>query len=177
VRLKPELKGALLTLLGIAIILVGVWIFIGVRIGIWTPIEYGRYVELTVNLPVAHLLWHREIKAGDDAEQLIKDWRPHMISQYDPWIEMRWFPGGPSPDTISFVGIYVLAKNGKLVLASSYADDGVDQRIFFDTLTPADKAEERAALIAHVDKIRAEREKVGATNASQQFLSETNRSR
>ena len=173
-RLKPELKGALLTLLGIALILVGVWIFIGVRYRIWTPIGYGRFVELTVNLPVAHFLWEKEIKAGDDAEQLIKDWRPHMITRYGPWIEMRWFPGGPSPDTISFVGIYVLAKNGKLVLASSYADDGVDERIFFDTLTPADKTEERAALIAYVDKIRAEREKNSETNVSQQFLSETN---
>jgi hypothetical protein len=173
-RIKPELKGALLTLLCIALILVGFWIFIGVRNGIWTPVEYGRFVELTVNLPVAHLLWQKEINAGDDAEQLIKEWRPHTITRYGPWIEMRWFPGGPSPDTISFVGIYILAKNGKLVLASCYADDGVDQRIFFDTLTPADKAEERAALIAYVDKIRTEREKNSATNGSQQFLTETN---
>jgi len=166
-RIKPELKGALLTLFGIALILVGLWIFIGVRYRIWTPIEYGRFIELTVNLPVAHLLWEKEIKAGDDAEQLIKEWRPHMITRYGPWIEMRWFPGGPSPDTISFVGIYVLTKNGKLILASSYADDGVDERIFFDTLTPADKVEERAALTAYVDKIRAEREITGTTNVSQ----------
>jgi hypothetical protein len=166
-RLKPELKGALLTLLGIALIFVGVWIFIGCRIGIWTPIQYDRYIWLTENLQIANRLWHGETKAGDDAEILIKDWRPHMITRYGPWIEMRWFPGGRDTNYISFIGMYVLAKNGKLVLASSYTDDGVDERIFFDTLTPADKTEERAALTAYVDKIRAEREKAGTTNVSQ----------
>jgi hypothetical protein len=55
-QLKPELKGALLTLLCIALILVGIWVYTRVRIGIWTSIQYQRYVELTVNLPVAHLL-------------------------------------------------------------------------------------------------------------------------
>jgi hypothetical protein len=152
-RLKPELKGALLTLLCIALILVGIWICIGVRIGIWTPIQYQRYVELTVNLPVAHLLWHKEIKAGDDLEDLIKDWRPHMIIRFGPWVEMRWFPGGPNTNGISFVGIDVFAKNGKLVSASSYADDDVDERIFFNTFLLADENEERAALKAYVDKI------------------------
>ncbi len=173
-RIKPELKGALLTLLGIALILFGVWIFIGLRIGIWTPIQYDRYIWLTENLPVADLLWHGEIKAGDDAEILVKDWRPHEITRFGPWIEMYWFPGGPDTNGISFIGMYVLAKNGKLVLASSYTDDGVDERIFFNTLTPADEAEERAALKAYVEKLQAEREKSSKTNVSQQFLSETN---
>src|SRR5215469_6468373 len=86
-RLKPELKGVLLTLLCIALVLVGVWIFIGIRIGIWTPIEYGRFVELTANLPVAQKLWFGEIKAGDDAEKLINDWHPQMLTRYGPWIE------------------------------------------------------------------------------------------
>jgi hypothetical protein len=173
-RIKPELKGALLTLLGITLILVVVWIFIGCRIGIWTPIQYDRYIWLTENLQIATRLWHGETKAGDDAEKLIKDWRPHMISRFGPWIEMRWFPGGKDTNYISFIGIYALAKNGNLVLASSYADDGVDERIFFNTLTPADEAEERVEFKSYVDKMVAEREKANATNVSQQFLSETN---
>jgi len=175
VQIRPELKGALLTLLGIALILVGVWIFIGVRIGIWTPIEYGRFVELTANLPVAQKLWNGGIKAGDDAEQLIKECRPHTITRYGPWIEMQWFPGGPlPPGTISFVGISIVAKNGKLVFAGSFADDRVDKRIFFNTLTPADETENQADSKAHYEKWQAERGKNSATNVSQQFLSETN---
>src|ERR1039457_3332511 len=102
-RLKPEIKGALLTLLGIALILVGVWVFIGFRIGIWTPVQYKRYIWLTENLPVADLLWHGEIKAGDDAETLVKDWRPHELTRFGPWIEMYWFPGGPDTNRISFI--------------------------------------------------------------------------
>jgi hypothetical protein len=166
-RLKPELKGALLTLLCIALILIGVWIYVGVRFGIWTPNEYGRFVELTVNLPVAEKLWTGQIKAGDDAEQLIKDWRPHILTRYGSWIEMRWYPGGPLPNVIPLVGIYVLAKNGKLVLASSYADDGLDERIFFNALKPADEKEQRTALEESVDKIRAEREKSIGTQTNQ----------
>jgi hypothetical protein len=176
-RLKPELKGALLTLLGIALILVGVWIFVGVRIGIWTPIQYDRYIWLTENLQVANRLWQGEIEVGDDAEKLIDDWHPHMISRFGPWIEMRWFPSGKDTNSISLIGIYVLAKNGKLVLASSDADDGVDERMFFDTLTPADKTEERAALETYVGNIMADRERAAPTNVNQQLGSETNQSR
>ena len=166
-RLKPELKGALLTLFGIALILVGVWIFMGLRIGIWTLIQYERYNYLTKNLPVAYLLWHGEIKAGDDAEKLVADRRPHMLARYGPWIEMRWYPGGPNTNCISFIGMYVLAKNGKLILAGSYSDDGVDEKTFFDTLTSADKAEERTALIAYLDNITAERERADRTKVNQ----------
>jgi hypothetical protein len=41
-------------------------------------------------------------------------------------------------------------------------------------LAPADKTEERADLKAYFEKLQAERKKTSATNASQQFLSETN---
>ena len=87
---------------------------------------------------------------------------------------MYWFPGGPDTNRISFIGIFVLAKNDRLVLASSYTDDRVDNRIFFNTLTPLDKAEYRAALKAYVAKLQAEREKTGTATVNQQFHSETN---
>jgi hypothetical protein len=176
-RLKPELKGALLTLFCIALILVGVWIFIGLRRGIWTPIQYERYVWLTENLPVADLLWHGKIKAGDDTEQLIKDRPPHDMTRFGRWIQMYWYPGGPYTNGFSFVGMYALSKDGKLVLASSYSDDGLDERIFFDSLTLANKNEEQAALKTYADKIQSEREEVATTNLNQGFLSETNQNR
>src|SRR6185437_3322648 len=176
-RLKPELKGALLTLFGITLVLVGLWIFAGLRLGIWTPIEYDRYLWLTANLGVADRLWHGDIKAGDDAEKLINEWRPHMITRFGPWIEMRWFPGGYSPDSISFIGICVISKDGRLVLASSYTDDGVDNRIFFNTLTPAAQTEYQAALKTYVQKEMADREKYqssASANASQSSFLNTN---
>jgi hypothetical protein len=178
VRLKPELKGALLALLGVALVLVGVWAFVGIRLRIWTYREYERYVWLTANLPVAHLLWRGEMKAGDDVEELIKVWRPHVATKFDPWVELRWFPGGPSQDTISLIGIYVIAKNGRLVLASSYPDDGVLDRMFFNSLSPEEASVFRAALKAHVDKLRGERQDSaqpnGAANGSQPSRSDTN---
>jgi hypothetical protein len=159
VRLKPELKGALLALLGVALLLVALWIYTGVRLRIWTYHEYGRYVWLTANLPVARALWHDEMKAGEDVEQLITMWRPHMTNRFDRWVELRWFPGGPSKDTISFIGVWVLAKDGVLVTASSYSDDGVLDRTFFNTLTTNDTAEYRTAFEAYVDRIQTERHK------------------
>jgi hypothetical protein len=162
----------------VALVLVGIWVFIGLRMHIWTYGEYGRYIWLTANLPVAHALWHHEIKPTEDVENLIKVWQPHMISRFDHWVELRWYPHGPSEDTLSLIGIFVLAKDGRLVLATSYSDDGVLDRVFFDTLTPQERLDYRAALEAHVDKLRSERQNSaqqdGAANGSQPICSETN---
>jgi hypothetical protein len=158
-RLKPELKGAMLALLGVVLVFIGIWVFIGLRFGLWTTVEYDRYLFLTEHLKVAHDLWHREIKAGDDVEELIKNYRPHEIERFDGWAELRWFPDGPSKDTFSFVGMYVLAKDGRLVFGSSYTDDGIDDRIFFYTLTPATDAEYHAAMKSYILKREAEKKK------------------
>jgi len=180
-RIKPELKGALLALLGVVLLLAGLWIFTGLRLGIWTYHEYDRYVWLTANLEVAHKLWLGDINAGNNVEELIKVWRPHEINRFGRWIELRWFPGGPSHDAISLIGIWVLARDGVLVSASFYADDGLDQRSFFNTLTPVATTEYQAALKEYVDGLRAEHEKsvssVNVTNLNQPFRSETNQSR
>jgi hypothetical protein len=169
-RLKPELKGAVLALAGMATVLIGVWIYLGLRLHIWTYYGYERYVWLTANLPIAHSLWHQEIKPGDDVEKLIRQWRPHTISRFGRFVELRWFPGGPSQDTISFIGIWALAKDGRLTSASSYSDDGVIDRMFFDTLTPKERLEYRAALETYIDKLQAQKQNPvqqnGAANAA-----------
>ena len=154
-KIKPEIKGALLTLFSIALLFFILWICVGLRFGLWKYIEYDRYVWLTANLPVARQLWHKEIKAGDDAEIIIKEWSPHSMRRFGPWIEMSWYPGGPSKNSISFIGINVLAKDGILVSAGSYSDDGVDARVFFDTLAPEARAEMTAALKADIEKQNA----------------------
>lgn len=70
---------------------------------------------------------------------------------------MTWYPGGPLPDTIPLVGISVVAKDGVLVSAHSYADDGLAERTFFDILTPADEARLRADLTVYVEQLEADR--------------------
>ena len=178
-RIKPELKGALFALAGVALVHIGVWTFIGLRLRLWSYNEYERYVWLTANLPVARLLWHGEMKTGDDVWEVIKVWRPHMISRFDRWVELSWFPGGPSADGISLIGIRVIAKDGRLVSASSYSDDGLLYREFFDVLTPQEKSEYQAAMKAYVDTLRAERQNAaqqdGAANGSQPVSADTNR--
>jgi len=158
--------------------LLGLWLFIGIRFHFWTYRAYDRYVWLAANLPVARSLWHGEIKAGDDVEELIKIWRPHMITRCDRWVELRWFPGGPSQDTISFIGICVVAKDGKLASATSYADDGVLVQVFFSTLTSDETSELRTSLKAHANQWRAESQRqpqqIDPTNASHSMNSETN---
>lgn len=158
-RLKPELKGALLALLGVSLILIGFWIYTGVRLGIWTYRDYDRYVWLTANLPVAYALWHDQIKAGDNAEQLITNWRPHQITKFGPWIELRWYPHGPSTNSISFIGVCVIAKDGILVYASSYSDDGVLDRIIFNTMEPPVESEFNAAYKVYGEGLQIELEK------------------
>ncbi len=167
-RLKPELKGALLALLGVALVLIGFWIYTGIRLGIWTYRDYDRYVWLTANLPIANALWHDEIKAGDDAEQLITIWQPHQITKFGRWIELRWYPGGPSTNSIYFIGVSVIAKDGILVYASSYSDDGVLNRTLFNTMTPAVESEFNTAYKVYGEGLQIERERKakpsGATN-------------
>jgi len=154
-RLKPELKGALLTFLGLALVLVGAWIYTGIRLGIWRYSEYDRYNWLTANLPVARELWHGNIKAGDNVEELISRWHPHTISRFGRWVTLDWYPGGRSQDTISFIGITVIAEDGVLAEADSYSDDLVCARAFFNTLTPQAKTEYRAAFEAYVGELKA----------------------
>ncbi len=149
-------KHALLALLITILVPISLWIWAGMRLGIWTFREYERYIELTEQLPVARELWWGDIKAGDDVKNLINDQRPHMISQFGPWMELRWFPGGPSDDYISFIGMCVVAKNGVVISASSYTDDGIDNRVFFNTARPSDETNFLAAYKAYAERLGAE---------------------
>jgi hypothetical protein len=58
---------------------------------------------------------------------------------------MQWFPGGARDEIISFIGISVIAKNDRLVSAAAFSDDGLNNRIFFYTLTTNDEADYHAA--------------------------------
>jgi|GEM_PF-3155623 len=153
-RLKPKLRGALLALLGVTLVLVGICICTGVRLGIWRYCQYQRYNWLTANLPIARELWHGNIKSGEDVEKLISQWHPHVTSRFGRWVRLDWYPG-PSRDFISLIGICVIAKDGVLVQACSYSDDLVCAKTFFDVLTPQDQTRYRAALNAYTDGLRA----------------------
>ena len=151
-RLKPELRGALLTLLVLALLLVGLWIWIGIHIGIWTYPQYDRHIWLVETVPISHALWSHKINPGDNVDALIHEWHPHQITRFGRWIEMQWFPVNLPSNSISFIGISVIAKDGQLVQASAYSDDGLNDRTFFNTLTTNDEADFHTGYHAYVEQ-------------------------
>jgi hypothetical protein len=153
-RVKPKIKGLLYLFFGVALVLIGFWMYMGIQLGIWKYSEYDRYHWLTANLPITHELWRGEIQAGDDVEQIVSKWQPHVVRRYGPWMEMRWYPGGGPTNSLPLIGITVVARNGVLVRADSYSDDLLCARTFFTTLTPKAEAERRAAFATHVESLR-----------------------
>jgi hypothetical protein len=163
-RIRPELKGALLTLIFIALVLLGVWIHNGLRLGVWTYNQFDRYLWLTENMGVARELWHGNIKAGDDAEQFVKIWHPDSVTHFNHWIRMDWYPGGIRKDAISLIGITVVAHDEVLVQATSWSDDGLDGRVFFNTLSSETQSEFRKAFEEYVKALVEKRKSVNSTN-------------
>lgn len=157
-RLKSVLKRVLVSLLAIVFILAGIWIWIGIRIGIWTYPQYDRHIWLVENIPVARAFWRGDIKVGDNVDELIKQWPPSGSNRFDPWVILRWEPGDPNTG-ISFIGISAVAKNGVLVCASAYSDDRLNDRIFFNTMTTNDGAEFYRANRVYSEKLEAQWEK------------------
>ena len=150
----------MLTVVGLVLLLFCLWVWIGVRIGIWTYPQYQRHIWLVETVPVAQALWSHQINAGDNAYALIHEWNPDQIIRFGRWIEMRWFPGGPADDGISFIGVYVMGKDSALVAASAYSDDGLNSRRFFDTLTTNDESEFRSDDEEYVKRMVAGRDLV-----------------
>jgi hypothetical protein len=160
-RSRPQLKGALLMLLVIALLLVGLWVWIGVRTGMWTFMEYGRNLWLVENTPVLRAFWGGDINAGDSVEEVIDNWPPTKVDRFGPWAHLEWYPGvfsddHLSDDFLSYIGVCAFAKNGVLIYASSYSDDGLNNRVFFNSETTNDWAEYETALKAHSNDLRSE---------------------
>jgi hypothetical protein len=135
-RLKPEIKGALITLFAVALVLVCF------SVVIWLRTPYEEYLADALH-------WHH-IGPGDDVDEVIKDRRPNMIRKFDRWVLLNWIPNRHTPGTISFIGISIIAKDGKVVSAYCYDDDGSLVETFFDTLTTNEIAAYRAAFEAKV---------------------------
>jgi hypothetical protein len=156
-RLNRKIKALLFTVCGIALILVGFWVYTGVHLGLWKYSEYERYYWLTKSMPIARALWHGEVKAGDDLEHVVAKWRPDSVRRFGPWVDLKWYPGGINTNYLSLIGIAVVAKDGVIVRADSYSDDLLCARTFFNTLSPQAEAEHRAAFVAYVDGLRNSR--------------------
>ncbi|HEY3761548.1 MAG TPA: hypothetical protein VGN23_07360 [Verrucomicrobiae bacterium] len=137
----------ILAILCTIVVLACFWLFIGLRYDLWTPTAYSRYHWLCSRMKIAPEFWHGRIKAGDDARKIVKAWPPQVIHQFGPWAELEWIPFNPDKKSaVPDIGIVAVAENAKLVLARSYARDGIDEKTFFDALTPSAQAQYQAAL-------------------------------
>ncbi len=138
-RIKPEIRSALLTLLLLALALVALWVWIGIRVGIWTYPQYDRHLWLIETDPIAHEFWAGHIRAGDNVDALTNNWPPDQTMGHGRWAEAWWRPGDHGG--ISFIGVGAIAKDGVLVEAAAYSDDRLNNRVFFSTWTTNDQAD------------------------------------
>jgi hypothetical protein len=77
-----------------------------------------------------------------------------MITRLGPWTVLRWFPKNKSPSTQRIWCARVIAKNGLLVYAGLFSDDGRRSN-FVHTETPSDEADLEAAFKAYDAKLEA----------------------
>lgn len=149
-KLRPEIKGALIALLGVGLTLVVIWVSIGLRLGVWNYHDYQNYMWVTRGVTIGPGLWFGDINAGDDVQELIARSSPHQVDRFGRWVSLVYPPGGPfTNDGIAMVSVNVLAKDGALVQAGFYSC--TYQKVFFNVLTPDDETEYQDAFAAYVD--------------------------
>ncbi len=72
-KVNPQVKGALKALAMIGILLVCVWTWVGVRVGVWGPLGYLNLIECSVGIqPLGFWLWRGDIKPGTSMQDLLQ---------------------------------------------------------------------------------------------------------
>ena len=90
--------------------------------------------------PVALDLWCGRIAVGDRIEGVTARAGPHRVTKRGPFVQLFYYPGGPPRGgSICLAGTCVVAKDGKLVAAGSWAC--TFQHTHFDVISGPDQAE------------------------------------
>jgi hypothetical protein len=107
----------------------------------WGKTAYRNYqIAQQLRYPVALDLWCGRIAGGDTIERVIARSRPHRVTKLGPFVQLFYYPGGPPrAGSISLAGTCVVAKDGKLVAAGSWAC--TFQHTHFDVTSGSDQAE------------------------------------
>lgn len=110
-------------------------------IPLWGQMAYRNYqIARQLRYPVAMDLWRGRIVAGDRIERVTARNRPHRVTRRGPFVQLFYYPGGPpGAGSISLAGTCVVAKDGKLVAAGSWAC--TFQHTHFDVTSGSDQAE------------------------------------
>ncbi len=106
---------------------------------------YFRIYRQLPRQPVNLDLWHGRVVQGDDVERLIGRHRPHQVVRRGPYVELRYFPGGPiSPNMLPLAATGLMAKDGRLIYAGSWSC--TFEHTYFDATSTHDTAEYRRLL-------------------------------
>ncbi|MGL4549798.1 MAG: hypothetical protein ACRC33_01315 [Gemmataceae bacterium] len=89
------------------------------------------------------------VHAGQDVERVIESTNPPRVERYGGFVRLNYQPG------LSFTGVTVTAKNGRL--ASAVAWSCAWDRVFFDELNADDWEAYSDAYDAHWQPIRKKR--------------------
>lgn len=144
-------------LAGVVALILGLWVSVGCRLGVWTWRDYQVYLMVTRGITVGHGLWCGEIQAGDDVDSVVGRSNPQMVHRFGPWTEATYIPGGPRTNAvISLVGVTLLARDQKLVHANFHSC--TESRTFFDMMTPEDEESYRNAFSNYVAQLQHTRE-------------------
>jgi hypothetical protein len=110
-------------------------------IPLWGKAAYRNYqIARQLRYPVALDLWCGRIAAGDRIERVTALARPHRVAKRGPFVQLFYYPGGPPrAGSICLAGTCVVAKDGKLVAAGSWAC--TFQHTHFDVMSGLDQAE------------------------------------
>ncbi len=106
---------------------------------IWGYGDLSLYLHVRSHSPVAHTLWHGEIRPGDPIDRVIAVSRPNSTHALGPFLSIDYYPTGDlPPGSISLEGTSLTAKDGRLISAGSYGC--TFQRSYFDVATADDNA-------------------------------------
>jgi hypothetical protein len=110
-------------------------------IPLWGKTAYRNYqIARQLRYPVAQDLWCGRIAAGDSIERVTARARPHRVTKLGPFVQLFYYPGGPpGAGSMCLAGTCVVAKDGKLVAAGSWAC--TFQHTHFDVTSGPDQGE------------------------------------
>src|SRR5262245_57304983 len=117
-------------------------------IPLWKTAYRNYQISRQLGYPVAVDLWRGRIAAGDRIEKVIARNQPHWVTKRGPFVQLFYYPGGPPrEDSICLAGTSVVARDGKLIAAGSWAC--TFQHTHFDVTSPSDQAEYARLLEQH----------------------------
>ena len=109
-------------------------------IPLWKTAYRNYQIAQQLRYPIAVDLWRGRIAAGDRIERVTAGNRPHRGTKRGSFVQLFFYPGGPPrAGSICLAGTCVVAKDGKLIAAGSWAC--TFQHTHFDVTSDSDQAE------------------------------------